>query len=488
MHAYRLQDKLLCYLKGGRALRIRRPWLVATLVVLACWVPYFLAFFPGMFGYNTVYQLYWSIGGGVLNTHHPLLHTTLLAMCMTCGIELFGSVTTGGMLYTVLQMAAMALMYGWVCWSLFNMTKSKRVYVLSVVWFGAFPINGMLAISCTKDSLFGALFAVFFVLLYQTLAFQKSKVRLVALSVFSLLTMALRNNQQYVMLVLAFVLLAIICRTRDCKYIAVWFSLLLALGAYNIVHGPVLDAMGVSKGSSLRESLSVPLQQLANVRKAEGNLTPEECEYIDELIPKWNDYLPGISDPVKSSLNSTLLQDDVQRFMTTYLQVVGNNKSESINAFLRLNYRQWYPFALGRWSSEYGRQPYLETNDADYCVGEYQRLGITRLMPHNHSCLPLFRFVVSKAFSSCTWDWVPITWPLMSTGAVVWWYILAIGWLLGKRTKVLVLPIVVLLLYWATLLLGPVTLARYEYPLWSCLPLLMLQVLVLPAKFHEWST
>ena len=67
--------------------RITGSWLAVFVLLLLCWIPAWLAFWPGMFTHDTLTQFY-SYYNEELSTHHPLAHTLLLGWTMMLGIDL----------------------------------------------------------------------------------------------------------------------------------------------------------------------------------------------------------------------------------------------------------------------------------------------------------------------------------------------------------------------------------------------------------------
>ena len=54
------------------------------LLILVCYVPMFLIAYPGSFAYDVPFQLE-QVFTGTYSTHHPLLHTLLMGVCVKLG-------------------------------------------------------------------------------------------------------------------------------------------------------------------------------------------------------------------------------------------------------------------------------------------------------------------------------------------------------------------------------------------------------------------
>ena len=76
--------RLLAYLKPS--------W--PRLLLVLCWTPVWLAFYPGSFSADSLTQFY-SYYNEEPYAHHPLLHTAMLGGLMMLGIEIFGMTPFG---------------------------------------------------------------------------------------------------------------------------------------------------------------------------------------------------------------------------------------------------------------------------------------------------------------------------------------------------------------------------------------------------------
>ena len=85
----------------------------AFALILLCWVPVWLAFYPGTFRYDAEPQFY-SYLDGMLTTHHPLLHTVFMGWLLSLGNDA-DSLTLGVALYAGVQMVLMAGIFGVAC-------------------------------------------------------------------------------------------------------------------------------------------------------------------------------------------------------------------------------------------------------------------------------------------------------------------------------------------------------------------------------------
>lgn len=85
--------------------RITGNGFVVFVLLLVCWIPVWLAFWPGHFSADSLTQ-FDTYYNETPYAHHPLLHTALLGACMMTGINLHpeGYATWGLAIYCGVQM------------------------------------------------------------------------------------------------------------------------------------------------------------------------------------------------------------------------------------------------------------------------------------------------------------------------------------------------------------------------------------------------
>ena len=122
--------------------------------ILLGWLPIYGACYPGLGIYDGPSQL-----GGEITTHHPLVHTLFIhAMDFLAQRAGWRSWLVP---YAVIQMGALSAVFAYLLTYL--RSKGFGTVYLSVIlaWFVLFPMNPMMAIATTKDTLFSAAFIMF---------------------------------------------------------------------------------------------------------------------------------------------------------------------------------------------------------------------------------------------------------------------------------------------------------------------------------------
>ena len=318
------------------------------LIILLCWMPCWLAYYPAIYSYDGEPQLIQYISGSFDN-HHPIFHTLIMGWCYDLGRFLSrilspqGSsevIIDGMAIYALAQMLFLAWAFAGAIAALIRAGASRRTARLLTAWFALFPVHPLMAVSTTKDTFFTAFFVLFFVRLWQLVfpapcSRQKGSAaapeKANRLCTVLLLTadavgmMLMRKNGLYIMAG-EWMLLAVFpaiegikhchapvaavtsgqeaslsgCEESDCADAGTVggtvplvsckaaLSLLAALAAAMLIFlccdHALMRLTNAVQGESA-EALSIPLQQIARTYKSNGDsLTPEDMAQITRYV------------------------------------------------------------------------------------------------------------------------------------------------------------------------------------------------------------
>ncbi len=429
-------------------------------VILVCWLPVFLAYYPSVFAYDAEGQLYQVIANDY-STHHPLLHTLFLGAFFRLGGSVLGSYSAGMALHSVVQMLLMAGAFGYALTYLYRKGTSVYLRIILLVFYALFPVNSILALSTTKDVLFSALALLYTVSLYRMACDAREGVRRTdgcICLVITVLMLLMRNNAVYAFLASV----PIVCfgwhRRNGLwkKYLFLSLLGILLFGAGNAG----LKAVTHAQSGSPREMLSVPLQQMARTRvKEEETLSPQMRKELDNyLSSEWvfAAYDPHLADPVKQR---AVIHDNPAGFLRAWVKLGLEHPRTYIDAFL--------DNSIGFWFLE------DRTHAQIYGIGTESGFGYlstdNRTMPAGceiveHSYLPGLRAFMEQIVSENAYQKLPVI-RIMFAPAFYWWLLcLYIAAAVYRRQYRFVLPVIFLVLYYLTLLLSPAALIRYMYP------------------------
>jgi hypothetical protein len=445
--------------------RLGRAFLFAWILTFIAWVPGLIASYPGIYAYDSVYQMQYYTSGEIL-LHHPLIHTYLLGFCVWTLGNLLGDLKLGMLVYSIIQMlvlsAGMAAIYAFMvkkdCPAWF-----RRIALLMMMFF---PVNAIMSFSATKDVIYAA-FTCLMLLCFYEIAENPDLLRkkgFVALTIaFSFLQAAFKVQGIIVLAFTGIIALIVLRKNRG------WMlGLLAAVFAIFLVYsGPVTTLLHGVKADEIHEMMSVPAMQLAKARIDNADeLTEEEKAEIEEYIPNWSDYYvtPGISDLVKNSFNSDAFKKDPLRFFRLWASVGMKAPETFFNAFTRLNIGLWYPDMNYRDPQAW--HPYWEYNSSHQDPSSsFTFILVDRDTP---ACMEW----LASFYQSLTYDniyqKIPLVSLLFSSGAYCWVVLLYIGYSIYRKKYQYLIPASIPLAIWFVLLLGPVVLFRYIFPIALC--------------------
>lgn len=466
------------WLAAYRTIGTGKLLIALWIVILAVWLIGFLGAFPGIYGYDAIYQVrMYYLGGGNVNNHHPIVHTYLLGWCVvTIGERLLGSAAAGLAVYCVLQMLAMSLIYAYISARL-NRLSGPVASLISAAFFAFVPYHMILAFSATKDSLFAAFFALG---VFQTYAIarriQADRHAFIPVATwvgYGCVLFAgclLRNNALYAIVVLlAFA--AILLRSQWRGFLTTLLAIVVAWGLFT---GPVYRVLNVQKEGAAA-MLSVPAQQLARAALLNADeIGAEDMRQIKEYMPTVETYQARISDHVVFPFNNAKYAEDKGAFYRLWARVGKAAPGTYLDAFLLLNAGNWYP-DMG-YPVPDGYHPYLEYG----FPGNEDAYNAHKDDPDGDSWIfvpmqPKSQWVSEQlnGFARGDWQTVPGAVLLCNPGAYIWLILIAAAVMMRRRRYVMLLPLALMTLYWGTLLLAPTILFRYSYALAAALPVLV---------------
>lgn len=135
----------------------RKQTVLVFCFYLLCWLPVFLAVYPGFFVYDAQDEFV-QVETRNFTTHHPLPHVTLLGGIILAVHKLTGSYNLGIAAYTLFQMILMAGVFTYVIYDMKKRKVSGLLRVLTALYFALFPVIVMFTLCSAKDGIFSAAF------------------------------------------------------------------------------------------------------------------------------------------------------------------------------------------------------------------------------------------------------------------------------------------------------------------------------------------
>ena len=440
--------------------------ILSFLFLLLCWLPVFLAVYPGFFVYDAQDE-YIQVATRVFSTHHPLVHVLLLGG-MICGVhKLTDSYNLGIACYMVFQMVLAAGIFTFLFSYLRKKGVTRVLRLIGIVWLGLFPTVVMFTLCSAKDALFTLALLLLLVCLLEMgteAAFFESKGWQSLFVVSGMGMMLLRNNGFYAFLVMIPVLLFLQKKRRG----RLLFLAVCAVAGCMLVNGGLKAALHADD-SEYQELLTVPIQQLARTYKyAPEVFSEEDREVLYEILDEeaLSLYTPRLSDPVKYRFSNEAFARDKGKYAKLWLRAGLKKPLIYLNAWWMTSYGFWYPDTV---INVYGGNTVFTFTykDNSYFGYEVEQPGV------RESKIPWLDEVYRELSLEVWKEKVPVVSWLFSPGAMFWLYAFLFAWLLSRGRYELLYPFLPIFLIWLTVLLGPTYLPRYVLFFWYALPLFL---------------
>ncbi len=448
-------------------------FLIIWLIIVLCWLPVFFAAYPGVYRYDAYYQLEPLIVYNRLSGHHPVIHTLFLYASLMLGNRLFGSYEAGLAIYSIVQILVMSAVFAYSCYYLARRRAPRWIQLFAVAYFALFPFNGVMAVSATKDSLFSAFFLLAVLLTADLVEdpkrFCTSPLRMIRY-IFALVFMCMWRNNGFYILIVFLPILVIALRQYWKRLVPISLAVIFLYLGYS---GPLMQAIGNYAPGDFRETMSVPMQQIARTVKYYGDeLTPEELEAIGELIdPEYLDqYNPRLSDPVKSGFQTNVLKENPAKYLKLYFKLGLKYPGVYLDAFLNVSLGNWYPDLV--YPDNLSNHLYIEyAGDSAY----YKNFPTSDrvMIPERESKFEWLETRLISYTEETTQQNIPVLSMLINSGFIFFLIVATCEVVLYFKRYRRLLPLLLLLGLWGTTMLGPIALFRYSYPLMICTPFLL---------------
>lgn len=428
-------------------------FVVNALLIFMAWIPYFLRYFPGLLTADSCAQVGQAIGIAELSNHHPILHTAIITIFVNLGKNIFNNINLGVAFYTIFQMIIMSIIFATVIRYLSKNGAPLAIRIIVLLYYMFYPINALFSITMWKDILFAGIIPIYAItvieLLFNTEEFLKSKKSIIKYIVISILVMFLRNNGMYIIiLTIPFIIVTLLKYWK--KVIPICFIVILS---FSILRTTIFSIFNIKEGS-VGEMLSIPLQQIARVKKYHGEELDENTLKRIQNFFKCDDigekYNPILSDPVKAELNTEYFDANKGEFIELWIKLLKQYFKDYVESFISNSYGYYYPEAK-HWVANRT----METNN----------MGISQ-----H---PLIEgTLVTKVDSLIEKRDIPIISMFFSIGTAFWTIVICLGYKIMKKEYKHIVSYIIIFVLWLTIVASPVFCEyRYAYPMFTILPL-----------------
>lgn len=451
--------------------------------MLLCWLPVLLAVYPGFFVYDA--QEEWlQVASRNFTTHHPLVHVLLLGGIVCAVHKVTDSYNLGIACYMTVQMLIVSGCFTYLLVFMRRRKVAKGVRIASLVYFAFFPVIVMFTLCSAKDTIFTAALLMLLLALIDLGSdsgrFFASRNQMALFVLSALAMMLFRKNGVYAFAVMALILLLYVNKKfysgktiRDSHEKAQRpylrkMALLLAIifASYFMINSVLILALH-AKNEENQEILTVPIQQLARTYKFNPEaFDPEDVAALHAVLPEEALvlYNPKLSDPVKVLFRNNVYAANKTRYAKLWLKIGLRKPLSYINAWLMNSYGFWYPDTVIDVYS--GNTVFTFTYDESSYFGyEVEEPG------YRDSKIPWLDKAYRKLSLEISQEKVPIYSMLYSPGGIFWGIAFVFAYMLYRKKYHIVVPYLMVLIVWLTVILGPTYLPRYVLIFWFGIPL-----------------
>ena len=350
-------------------------WLMLILIV--CWSPYLIAFFPGTVCWDLGEMVAQFFGQTEMDTWHPVFTTWVMGSCVWLG-RLFGSDNLGAALFTLLQTLALSHALSEAVLFMGRTKAGNALRWAATAFFALLPIWGGYAQFISKDTLYTSTLLLFTLTVLDVLLKREADLRdAVKLFAWGLLSCLLRSNGLYVVLPTALLMIPFAVKGKSRLHVS--GGLAMAVVCAMLFSNVLIPALGI-RDETASGIYSVCFQQSARVlRDHADEVTEAEYAEIDRILDAENLptlYEPWISDPVKYTFRfygqgAEAEKEALARYRGTWLSMMKKYPLTYLESFFAGNL-SYYTFAPKIEGETYNNQA------GNRLVFETYELGDTR--------------------------------------------------------------------------------------------------------------
>lgn len=383
---------------------------------------YLIACFPGVMTTDSLYQWREFVTGKYYDWH-PVAYTLFMYLCTR--------VWYSPAAVAIAQIIILAVTFTYGMGVLIKTGISKKILFAAAILFALYPVNGFMITVLWKDIIYSIMLLWMTILLINIVNTEctwiSSSLNKAAFIICSLGVLFFRYNGILtigcIILILAFVYK---------KYVKTIMIIGIGLATtYFIAIGPVSSMAGVVKIPNA-ETLGIPMQQVAAVIYYHGDMTEEQKDFFDKVLPlqNWREkYNPYSANPIKfdKKFNTDFVIKHKPEFLKQWLSVVVHNPLITAKAYLKQTLIIWnvIPF----------RDSYVHTTSLSIDNNEF---GLHPININNN-----IRSIIHIIFHITIFDnlqilfWRPALWLYASIAAGI---VLAVK--LKKKMLILLVPVV----------------------------------------------
>lgn len=425
---------------------------IPLLLLFIIGLPMIILFYPGMVQWDGFEKLNYYFGKMEWTTHHPVLPTIIMGICVKIGNLLIND-NFGVFIFNIVEFVISRFVFTYAIFYLVKIKAPKKITIFSLLFYLLNPVLLFNSYTIIKDTYYFLFMIIFFIQYLKCYSNNENKLFLIFSS---LMVIMFRKNGIFI--IIPSLLLLFFYKNINRKQI---FKYLLTIIIINLLFSTIIHLSGIKPGS-INEAISIPIQQTSRYIKY-NKLTKDEINAYNkltnnkiEIIKKI--YIPEISDTAKSKF-VIKNNKDLKLFIKYWFKGLIKNPKVYLNAFFENTYGYFYPpkkqFAF----------ELITFNIEDSYYVNYGNLNISmsKKFDNNRNLIINFINYVKNIFGIKL---------LFNTGIYLWIYILSCGYLIYNKKYDLILLSIPILLSLTFCFLSPVNgLYRYALPYIVMLPI-----------------
>ncbi len=442
----------------------KHPFKFTCIVLLICFLPYIIAYYPAVMGYDPANQIkefmgihnrYWDsvimLDPNVTITNfNPVIHTLLLGSCFKLGVNI-GSVNLGLFLYSIIQIACMICTLAYSIKFLKREKVPNKILMAIVGIYALVPIFPFYSLSTNKDTFFVLWMLLYTIKLYELIKHKYERRNVITMILISLFLFLSRNNGIYTIL-LSLPFCFIIKENRKATGIILATVLIGYIGYSKVL----LPALKITP-TSIREVLSIPFQQTAAlIQKDEDLIEEKDKELISKILDYEKikkEYDPELADRVKNTYNKYTTDKEIKEYFNIWFKYLLKRPLVYIDATINNMYGYFYPNTV-RWYLYTDYNTKLEEAGFDY----------------HFNALEGLRTILS-GFGNA-FQYIPLLGLYVNIGFISWTYMYLVGCLIvNKNSKWIILLLPALSLILVCIASPANAYFRYSLPYITTLPM-----------------
>ncbi|MBQ7437807.1 MAG: hypothetical protein IJV30_10885 [Oscillospiraceae bacterium] len=333
-------------IRGYGKLLVRRPFQTAFLTLLLGYLPYMIASWPALFMGDCQTIIPQMFGAAPLTTHHPVPYTLFLCGVLKAGKELLNSWNAGAFAFAMLQTLAFLAVMSYSIQVLIRKANCswKWAVVLEVYYLVSPRVSNCMFV-ITKDVWYAACLLLFGIAVFGVLREGWTKENTVQMALAAAGILIFRKDGFYVLLLSSVTYLLFNRKLRK----GMPALLIAVLGLHLLFNQVIYPAAGIEKGS-IKEMLSIPLQQTARCTKYLGDsLTEEEKNeildlfFFDSIEEMGAAYDPSLVDYIKFRFPEQVDGETLNRYLHLWAKMGMKYPATYLNAFINNYFEYVYP-------------------------------------------------------------------------------------------------------------------------------------------------